>query len=86
MISYPDFRAAWRTHMADEGADALLRRFLILAARHGFPDARATRVGMQPQQFYSRFFQRRKPGFAKIFIQQYKSLFQSIYPVIFKFL
>ena len=42
MISYPDFRAAWRTHMADEGADALLRRFLILAARHGFPDARAT--------------------------------------------
>ncbi len=51
-----------------------------------FPDARATRVGMQPQQLYSRFFQRRKPGFAKIFIQQYKSLFQSIYPVIFKFL
>ena len=42
MISYPDFRTAWRTHMAEEGADALLRRFLILAARHGFPDARAT--------------------------------------------
>ena len=41
MISYPDFRAAWRAHMAEEGADALLRRFLILAARHGFPDARA---------------------------------------------
>lgn len=51
-----------------------------------FLDARAPRIGVQPQESYSRLLQRQKPAFVEIVLQQYKSLFQSSYPVIFRFL